>query len=119
MSKHKKFDFFLCHNSQDKPIVERIARNLQQNEIKPWFGTWELIPGDSWQEVIEAGLESSRTCAVIMGKSGFGPWDNEQMRTALELRVEDTRFRVIPVLLPGATVPGKSELPKFLRRLTW
>jgi hypothetical protein len=28
MSDTKKFDVFLCHNSQDKPAVEKIAEEL-------------------------------------------------------------------------------------------
>lgn len=42
------------------------------------------------------------------------------MRSALDERVSKKSIRVVPVLLPGATRPQKeSELPSFLRRLTW
>jgi hypothetical protein len=41
------------------------------------------------------------------------------MRVALNQRVRDPDFRVIPVLLPDASMPERSRLPPFLARLTW
>jgi WD40 repeat protein len=64
-------------------------------------------------------LDQSRTCAVFVGPTGLGPWQNEEMRSALEDRVRNKAFRVIPVLLPGALQPSGEKLPRFLRRLTW
>jgi hypothetical protein len=55
-----------------------------------------------------------------VGPSGFGPWQNEEMRAAIDLRVRDRgrRFRVIPVLLPGAARAERSSLPTFLAATT-
>ncbi len=39
------------------------------------------------------------------------------MRDALDERVRNEDYRVVPVLLPGAREPGKKDLPRFLRRL--
>ncbi len=36
-----EFDVFLCHNSQDKPEVKKIAWQLQQQGLKPWLDEWE------------------------------------------------------------------------------
>jgi hypothetical protein len=41
------------------------------------------------------------------------------MRAALDERVRNKLFRVIPVLLPGADPKDEKTLPRFLRRLTW
>jgi hypothetical protein len=41
------------------------------------------------------------------------------MRAALERRVEEPDYRVIPVLLPGAPWIGRSNLPSFLRIFRW
>jgi hypothetical protein len=69
--------------------------------------------------VLEAALDASRTCAVFIGPSGISPWENEEMRSALQTRVSQASFRVVPVLLPGAAMPERGTLPRFLRRLTW
>jgi len=48
-----------------------------------------------------------------------GSLGNEEMRSALEDRVQDRNRRVVPVLLPGAPDTQTLKLPRFLRRTTW
>ena len=115
------FHVFLSHSSADKPAVEELARRLAKEGIQAWLDKWHLIPGDPWQPAIEKALAESETCAVFVGPSGFGPWQNEEMRAAIDQRVRDSgrRFRVIPVLLPGAKRAERSSLPTFLAATTW
>jgi hypothetical protein len=116
----KTYDVFLSHNSVDKPLVELLARRLEDDEhLRPFLDTWHLVPGNPWQEEVEDALNASSTCAVFIGPSGVGPWHNEELRSALDDRATQLGFRVIPVLLPGATLPERGQLPRFLRRLTW
>jgi hypothetical protein len=117
----KKYNAFLSHNSQDKPIVEQIALWLEDEaKLQVWLDKWNLIPGDPWQEEIEKALDESECCVVFLGPNDIGPWQNEEMRSALEERVSQKTIRVLLVILPGARRPGKeSKLPRFLRRLTW
>jgi hypothetical protein len=114
-----QYDVFLSHNSADKPTVEALARRLTGAGIRPWLDKWNLIPGEPWQEAIEEALDACQTVAVFLGPNGIGPWENEEMRSAIDERVRDKSRRVIPVLLPGASVPQSQSLPRFLRRLTW
>jgi len=115
------FHVFLSHSSADKPAVEELALRLAKEGIQAWLDKWHLIPGDPWQPAIEKALAESETCAVFVGPSGLGPWQNEEMRAAIDQRVADSgrRFRVIPVLLPGAERAERSSLPTFLAATTW
>jgi WD40 repeat protein len=115
------FNVFLSHSSADKPAVEELARRLAKEGIQAWLDKWHLIPGNPWQPDIEKALEESETCAVFVGPGGFGPWQNEEMRASIDQRVRDSgrRFRVIPVLLPGAKRAERSSLPTFLAATTW
>jgi WD40 repeat protein len=115
------FHVFLSHSSCDKPAVEELARRLAKEGIEAWLDKWHLIPGDPWQLALEKALAESESCAVFVGPSGFGPWQNEEMRAAIDRRVQDSkrRFRVIPVLLPGAERAERSSLPTFLVATTW
>lgn len=120
MSGRKTHDVFLSHYSGDKRSVEKLANRLRKEAgIEPWLDKWNLVPGDPWQEAIEQALDNSRGCVVFIGPKGVGPWQNEEMRAALDSRIEDHKFRVIPVLLPGAKLPERGHLPRFLSRLTW
>ncbi|HEX3532513.1 MAG TPA: toll/interleukin-1 receptor domain-containing protein [Thermoanaerobaculia bacterium] len=98
--------------------VYRVARKLREAGLAPFLDKWHLVPGEPWQEGMEYALRESRTCAVFIGKK-LGPWQNEEMRTALAKRVKNRSYRVIPVLLPGGPEAGLDDLSEFLGRLTW
>jgi len=116
----KSFDVFLSYTRGDAQAVEAIATRLaDERGLRPFLDTWHLIPGEPWQETLEVALDHSRTCAVFIGSAGLGPWEHEEMRSALDTRVKQSGFRVIPVLLPGATMPERGGLPRFLLRMTW
>ena len=40
------FDVFLCHNSEDKPVVREIAQKLAEKGIKPWLDEADIRGGD-------------------------------------------------------------------------
>ena len=116
--KEKSYDVFLSYNSEDYEAVEQIAVYLkEQAGLLPWFDRWNLIPGKSILEYIEIGLMNSSACAVFVGKSGQGPWQNKEVETALRQQIQNADLAVIPVLLPDA--PQKPELPLFLQGNLW
>lgn len=114
------YNVFLSHNSKDKPAVEAIAILLQRKySLNCWLDKWNLVPGEPWQEALEQALDQCETVAVFVGPHEISPWENEEMRSALEARVHDPTRRVIPVLLPGAPDSKDLQFPRFLTRLTW
>ncbi len=111
---------FLSYAPEHQDAVEALARRLQGDaRLSFWFSPWHSVPGVPMQEQLEAALLQAQACAVFVG-GGAGQiagWQNEQMRVAIQTRVEDvSSYRVIPVLLPGATRPSRRDLPPFLRR---
>jgi hypothetical protein len=111
-----KFDVFLSHNSKDKPVVRELKHRLNAQKLSAWYDEDELRPGIPWQQLLESGIKSSASVALLVGKDGLGPWEEEEMQGALRLAVKDKR-PVIPVLLPEA--PSQPELPMFLGNRTW
>ena len=71
-----RFHVFLSHSSADKPAVEALAHWLRREGLEPWLDKWNLIPGEPWQQEIERALRACETCAVCIGPSGIGPWQN-------------------------------------------
>jgi len=114
-----QYDVFLSHATPDKPAVEALAHRLQDAGLKPFLDKWHLIPGRSIQKSLETALDQSRSYAVCIGPGGIGRWQEEEMRSALDDRVQNNDIPVIPVLLPGAKRPGNPELPRFLRLMLW
>lgn len=110
------FDVFLSHNSQDKPVVRELAGALKARGLRVWLDEEQLVPGRVWQEELETIIRTTRAAAVLIGRSGLGPWEKPEMRGCLDEFV-NRGSPVIPVLLPDA--PAKPELPLFLRGITW
>ena len=116
MSTGQEFDVFLCHNSEDKPAVIKVAEQLRSQGLKPWLDIWELQPGAVWQYSLEYQIENISAAAVFVGKSGIGPWQSEEIYAFLQ---EFTRRRcpVIPVILP--TSKTQPRLPILLSNRHW
>jgi metacaspase-1 len=110
---------FLSYNDANHDVIEALARRLQGDaRLSFWFAPWHSVPGVPLQEQMEQALRQAQACAVFIDSaSQIVGWQNEQMRTAIQTRVEDeSNYRIIPVLLPGATRPSRRDLPAFLRR---
>jgi hypothetical protein len=117
-----RYDVFLSYATPDRPAVEDLARLLKRRGIEPWLDKWNLVPGEPWAEAIEEALENCAACAVCLGPSGTGPWQNEEMRAAISRHHASDRsrqFRVVPVLLPGAERGEPKQFSSFLRAATW
>ncbi|MDH3719820.1 MAG: TIR domain-containing protein, partial [Planctomycetota bacterium] len=114
-----QYHTFLSHNGVDTPAVEEVAERLQKEGINCWLDRWNLIPGEPWQDAIEKALQQCDSCCVFIGPSGVGPWQNEEMRAAIDRRVKDSRFRVVPIVLPGGQREQRGRLPSFLVEHTW
>jgi hypothetical protein len=100
-SKAEIFDVFLCHNSEDKPAVREIARRLVAEDIDPWLDEEQIRPGTSWQTVLGQQIETIKSAAVFVGKSGLGPWQNQEVQALLSQFV-NRACPVIPVILSSA-----------------
>jgi len=96
------YDVFLSHAGADKPAVERLATKLREAGVEPFLDEWHLVPGEPGQEVLEKVLDQSRTCAVFLGKV-LGPWQNEEMRSALADRVRFAMTRESASTIPTAS----------------
>jgi tetratricopeptide (TPR) repeat protein len=116
MNEEKRFDVFLSYSRADKRPVTRLAKKLKLNDIECFLDEWNLAAGDPWQEALSEALKRSRSCAVVLGPTGPGPWTQQEIQLALQIRQADKTFRLIPVLLPKAET---SYIPAFLTNLNW
>ncbi|MEH2412695.1 GUN4 domain-containing protein [Nostoc sp.] len=61
-------------------------------------------------------INEIRAAAVFVGESGFGPWQDQEIKAFIRAFVQ-RKCPVIPVLLPDA--PQEPVLPVFLQGLMW
>jgi len=122
-----QYDVFLSHSSVVKPAVEELALWLVREGVNPFLDKWHLVPGEDWMDALPQALGDSTACAVIIGPGAKGGWQTEEVKQAILRRVRERhqeardRFRIIPVLLPGAKAPGTGEPSAFdfLAEYTW
>jgi hypothetical protein len=110
-----RFDVFVSYNSDDARVAVSLAEKLKRSGLQVWLDKWELRPGLSWQQGMAEGIASSSSCAVLIGKGGFGAWHQREVEVALQKQGGD--YPVIPVLLPGG--PDRTADRGFLSTLTW
>jgi Leucine-rich repeat (LRR) protein len=116
-----RYDAFLSYNTNDQATVKAIALYLKNEAgMKVFFDLWEMVPGTPVQEALEKALADSGVYVIFIGPTGLGIYQNEEARIALEKSISKKDLRVIPVLLSGGKRETReSELPPFLRRLSW
>jgi hypothetical protein len=112
----RKLRVFLCHASQDKPVVRDLYKRLAvESWIEPWLDEEKLLPGQDWDLEIEKTLESVEVVIVCLSnrsvtKEGYV---QKEIRRVLDIALEkpeETIF-IIPLRLE------ECELPRRLR--TW
>ena len=108
------FDVFLCHNSEDKPVVREIAQKLSEENIKPWLDEADIRAGSFWHTAIGQQIETVKSAAVFVGQHGVGPWQNREIIALLD-QFDRRGCPVIPVIL--ASDHAKPVLPWSLAGL--
>ena len=65
----RKLRVFLCHASQDKPIVRELYQRLNaEGWIDPWLDKEKLLPGQDWDMEIEKAVEAADVVIVALSK---------------------------------------------------
>ncbi len=99
-------DIFLSHNSQDKPIVRKLAKHLNRFGLDAWLDDWELEIGDSLHESIGRALEGSRYVGIVITKSFLeSNWCMNELRQTLSRESRERAKVALPLLLENTPPP--------------
>jgi hypothetical protein len=112
----ERFDVFLCHNTQDKPVVRILNQALKNGGVKTWLDEEQIKLGELWQIRLEDQISSIAACPVIVGESGLGPWQDMERRAFIN-EFASRGCKVIPVLIGKSA--GPPQLPLFLKQFMW
>ena len=114
----RKLKVFLCHASQDKPIVHELYQKLAvEGWIEPWLDAKKLLPGQDWEAKIINAVTKAENVIIFLynnsiNKDGF---IQRELRLALKIaseKVEDSIF-LIPLRLENC------EAPRSLNPYQW
>lgn len=107
-----EWNVFLCHNSQEKPQVEKIRQHLQEQGIKTWLDRYDFEPFRPWPDQLEEIIDQIKSAAIFIGSSGVGPWQDIEMKSFLSEFVS-RKLRMGLVILPGCSDEIIQKVPKF------
>lgn len=110
-------EIYISYNRVDESAVRELAQRLEKENIHAWSFN-KMRAGETWSEAMDKALRSSKASIVLVGKSGLGDGQKDEIVSRIARRVDQTKgaYGVIPVLLPGA---NGEMLPRFLASRRW
>jgi len=108
----RKLRVFLCHASQDKPVVRELyQRLLAERWIDPWLDEEKLLPGQDWDVEIEKAVEVADAVIVCLSNNSITKegYIQRELKFALDVALEkpeETIF-IIPLRLNDCQPPRK------------
>lgn len=117
---------FINYRREDSgPYVDRLHDHLEQlfKEGEVFRDVYSIAPGEDFKEALETGIEAYDYVLVVIGPNWTSELKKRGTRNVTDyVRLEiETALRldkkVIPVLVGGAQLPKKSELPKALKEV--
>jgi hypothetical protein len=97
---------FLSHSSEDKPLVRRLAKGLEQAGYTVWLDEWKIRVGECIVTAIEHAITDCRFVILVLSPNSISSgWVNQEWRATYWAEIEDGRIRVLPVLAEKCVVP--------------
>ena len=109
---NRKLRVFICHASQDKPIVRELYNRLfAEDWIDPWLDEEKLLPGQNWDIEIEKAVEVAEAVVVCLSinsvtKEGYVQKELRFVLNIADEKPEGTVF-VIPLQFDNCQVPRR------------
>ena len=108
----KKYKMFLCHSSDDKLFVDKLADDLQRSEINLWYDKWNIKVGDLLFNEIDKGIEESKYLGIVISSSSLDSgWVERELNAGMIEEVEKKKVVVLPILIDDVW----DKVPFFLR----
>lgn len=114
----RKLRVFLCHASQDKPVVRELyQRLLAEDWIEPWLDKENLLPGQDWDMEIEKAVEATDVVIVFLSKKSITKEGYIQKEIAKALDEANKKPEGIIYIIPVRL--EECEVPRRLSRWQW
>jgi len=116
MTETRKLRVFLCHSSQDKPIVRELYQRLEEEGwIDPWLDEEKLLPGQDWDMEIGKAVEAADVVIVCLSNNSITKegYIQKELKLVLDIAMEKPEGAIflIPLRLEDC------DTPRSLRQL--
>ncbi len=108
----RKLRVFLCHSSQDKPIVRELYQRLNaEGWIDPWLDEKKILGGQDWDFEIQKAVRNSDVVLVGFSKESINKegYIQKEIKLALDVAEEKTEgtIFIIPVRFENCLLPAR------------
>jgi hypothetical protein len=110
MTEPRKLRVFLCHASQDKPVVRELyQRLLAEGWIDPWLDEEKIFLGQDWDMEIEKVVRNSDAVIIFLSNNSITKegYVQKELRIVLDVaqyKPEGAIF-IIPLLIEKCSIP--------------
>lgn len=112
-----KLKVFLCHASENKPIIEGLFERLIASGFDPWLDSEVLLPGMAWDMVIQKALHESEAVIVGLSKISVAKEGYIQKEIKFAQDIQDEKPSGTIFLIPLRL--DDCEIPFDLRDIQW
>jgi len=97
--------------SEDRDRIRKLYTQLRDDGFLPWLDTENLLPGETWDQAINAAIKKSDVVLVCLSsqsvlKTGYVQKEIARALDAAEERPEGTIY-IVPVLLEQCPIPDR------------
>ena len=108
---------FICHSSNDKPLVRHLFKQLRAYGFDPWLDEEKLLPGQDWNLEIRKAVRSSNVVLVCLSQNSISKtgYVQKEIKYALDIADEQPEGAIflIPIRLEECAIPDR------LRQWQW
>src|SRR5262245_4442463 len=106
MDQEFKYDVCFIYSREDDKAILELAERLKHDGLSVWIYQWGIRPGENWLLKMRIAIEQSRLMIVAISKNSS---KSSLVRKGWEIASlfleEDSRRRVIPLLLDDSKIP--------------
>jgi tetratricopeptide (TPR) repeat protein len=113
----EKLKVFLCHASENKPVVQELFERLKADGFDPWLDSERLLPGMGLDIEIQKAMRASDAVivclsAISVDKEGYVQKEIKYAREIQKEKPDDTIF-LLPIQIE------KCDIPFSLQEIHW
>ncbi len=110
MPEPRKLRVFLCHATEDKPLMREMYERLEaEGWIQPWLDEPNILPGMNWDTEVEQAVNIADVVIVCLSKNVFleNKYVHRDVKFVLNIALENPRHSVliIPLKLDDCQIP--------------